>query len=353
LGGSGAEDGVIALAQIEGLWQDETSLTVLGAVGFLVTISLLLEVLRRLLLKRTGQRTRGAPTNFSELAIRLLAGTQPLFILVLAFAITVQFLDLPLSGRIVRATVLLALLVQLGLWGNATISFWLARYSMRHSRPEDAGTITTMYALGIVGRIVLWAVLVLFALANFGVNVTALIAGLGIGGVAVALALQNILGDLFGALSIALDKPFIVGDLIEVDTFIGRVEHIGLKTTRLRSVTGEQIVIANSDLLRSRIRNYRHMRERRETIRIRVPSDIARETLGGLAESLRAGAEGVDGVKADYATLREISDGSVEYELAYHVPSADPREASLARERVHLAVLDHLTARGITPRALR
>jgi small-conductance mechanosensitive channel len=344
---------VNGLTQIEDLFRDETSIAVLAAVASLVVTSLVLEVLRRLLLKRAAQRTGRAPTDFSELAIRLLAGTQPLFILVLALAITAQFLNVALSPRTVRATVALALLIQLGLWGMASISFWLARYALRHSRPEDAGTITTMYALGIVGRITLWVVLFLFALANFGVNVTALVAGLGIGGVAVALALQNILSDLFGALSIALDKPFIVGDLIEVDTFVGRVEHIGLKTTRLRSVTGEQIVIANSDLLRSRIRNYRHMRERRETIRIRVPADIARETLGGLAESLRAGAERVDGVKADYATLREISDGSVEYELTYHVPGADPREASLARERVHLAVLDHLTAHGITPKALR
>jgi small-conductance mechanosensitive channel len=199
-GGSGAENRVTALLQLEALFQDETSAAVLAVVSFLVVTSLALEVLRRLLLRRAALRTGRAPTDFSELAIRLLAGTRPLFILVLAFAITAQFLDVALSRRTVRGTVLLAILIQIGLWGSATISFWLARYALRHSRPEDAGTITTMYALGIVGRIVLWVVLFLFALANFGVNVTALGAGLGIGGVAVALPLQNIHRHLLGAL---------------------------------------------------------------------------------------------------------------------------------------------------------
>jgi len=100
-------------------------------------------------------------------------------------------------------------------------------------------------------------------LSNLGIDVTALVAGLGVGGIAIALAAQNILGDLFSSLSIVIDKPFVVGDFIEVDTFIGTVEHVGLKTTRIRSNTGEQIVISNGDLLKTRIRNYKRMEERR------------------------------------------------------------------------------------------
>ncbi len=116
---------------------------------------------------------------------------------------------------------------------------------------------------GLVARIVMWSVILLLILDNLGVNITSLIAGLGIGGVAVALALQNILGDLFASLSIVLDKPFVIGDFVVVDSLSGTIEHIGLKTTRIRSLSGEQIIFSNNDLLKSRIRNYKRMSERR------------------------------------------------------------------------------------------
>src|SRR3984957_2847632 len=117
--------------------------------------------------------------------------------------------------------------------------------------------------ISFVARILIWSLLILVALDNLGVNITALLAGLGVGGVAVALALQNVLGDLFASLSIALDKPFVVGDRLMVDAFAGVVEHIGIKTTRLRSDSGEQIILSNADILKSRVRNYGRMAEQR------------------------------------------------------------------------------------------
>ena len=116
----------------------------------------------------------------------------------------------------------------------------------------------------------LWTIAFLLVLDNLGVDVTALIAGLGVGGIAVALAAQNILGDLFASLSIVLDKPFVLGDFIIVGDFMGTVEHIGLKTTRVRSLSGEQLVFPNHDLLTSRIRNYKRMQERRVVFSIGV-----------------------------------------------------------------------------------
>ncbi|MDP4622714.1 MAG: mechanosensitive ion channel family protein, partial [Hydrogenophaga sp.] len=122
---------------------------------------------------------------------------------------------------------------------------------------EQGGSIMTRGLLSFLGKLLLWVVVVLLALDNLGLNITALVASLGIGGVAVALAVQNILGDLFASLSIAIDKPFVIGDFVMVDNLMGTVEHVGLKTTRLRSLDGEQIVFANNDLLQSRVRNYK------------------------------------------------------------------------------------------------
>ena len=123
----------------------------------------------------------------------------------------------------------------------------------------DRRAATTLSALGFVVKLVLWAIIVLLALDNLGVNISALVAGLGIGGVAVALATQNILGDLFASLSILVDKPFVLGDFIIVDDKLGSVEKIGLKTTRVRSLWGEQVVFSNNDLLKSRLRNMGRM----------------------------------------------------------------------------------------------
>ncbi len=130
--------------------------------------------------------------------------------------------------------------------------------------------MTTLQGLSYLARVILWSAVLLLMLDNLGYNVTTLLAGLGIGGVAVALALQNVLGDLFASLSIALDKPFVTGDFIIVDDKMGTVEHVGLKTTRVTSLSGEQLVFSNSDLLSSRIRNYKRMQERRVAFSIGV-----------------------------------------------------------------------------------
>ncbi len=131
-----------------------------------------------------------------------------------------------------------------------------------------------------IAHVLIWSVLILVALSNLGVNITALLAGLGVGGVAVALALQNILGDLFASLSIALDKPFVVGDRLVIDSYIGKVEHIGIKSTRLRSDSGEQIILSNADILKSRVRNFGRAPEQRVLTTLRVsyetPSDKLR-----------------------------------------------------------------------------
>jgi small-conductance mechanosensitive channel len=143
--------------------------------------------------------------------------------------------------------------------GNRLITFWLARYAARRG-PVDRTTLT---ALGYGLRALLWFVVILTGLDIAGFQWKTLLAGLGIGGIAVALALQNVLGDLFGAVSIVLDKPFVEGDSIAVDDLEGTVEHIGLKTTRVRSVNGEQLVFSNADLLKSRLHNFSRRKGRR------------------------------------------------------------------------------------------
>lgn len=178
------------------------------------------------------------------------------------------FVAMPEHRRLVVSRVAIAaLILQLGAWGDTGLRGWRSQLlGMPGAGARKASSTILFFML----RLVVWAVAFLMMLDNFGFNTTTLVASLGVGGIAVALATQNILGDLFASLSIMLDKPFEVGDFIIVGDALGEVEYIGLKTTRLRGLGGEQIVFSNGELLRSRIRNHKRMLSRRVAFILRV-----------------------------------------------------------------------------------
>jgi small-conductance mechanosensitive channel len=165
----------------------------------------------------------------------------------------------PRVHDLLRAAAIVVAVLQGARSGTRLVSWWLEHYSQRHGDLDR----TTLTALGIAAKVVVWVTLLLIGAENLGFETKGLLTGLGIGGIALALALQNIFADLFAALSIVLDKPFIVGDTIGVDDFEGAVEHIGLKSTRVTSINGEQVVFANTDLLKSRVRNLSRRQGRR------------------------------------------------------------------------------------------
>ncbi|HEY8311708.1 MAG TPA: mechanosensitive ion channel domain-containing protein, partial [Gemmatimonadaceae bacterium] len=195
----------------------------------------------------------------SPLAKQLFKRTGPLFIIFLAAWLVPQFVDFPAhyETRIDKAfeyVAIIAAFLQLGIWANVLVTYWSHSYMGRHG--PDRADATTIQAIALVLKTALWLILAVLTIEEgFNQNVFGLVATLGVGGIAIAFALQNILGDLFAAMSIVTDKPFVIGDAIAVDNFSGKVEHIGLKSTRVRSDSGEQIVFGNSDLLKGRIRN--------------------------------------------------------------------------------------------------
>jgi small-conductance mechanosensitive channel len=190
----------------------------------------------------------------SALAIKILRGSFFLFLALISSYVP-KLLGLPTyTQRPANIATILALFMQGVIWANIIISYYQQRQIRLHA--VDGSSITTFRALGVVARLTVWIVLGLAALSAAGIQIRPLLTGLGIGGLAVALAVQNILGDLFAAIAIVVDKPFVVGDAISVENYRGKVEHIGLKTTRVRSESGEQIIFSNGELLKSKIRNY-------------------------------------------------------------------------------------------------
>ena len=190
----------------------------------------------------------------NSLAVKLLRGSLFL-ILGLIATLVPRLLNLSQSSEdLANVATILALFMQGVVWTNIIITHYIQRSVQLHV--TDGSSITTFKALGALARLTIWIALGLVALSNLGIQIRPLLTGLGIGGLAIALAVQNILGDLFAAISIVVDKPFVVGDSISVENYRGKVEHIGLKTTRIRSESGEQIIFSNGELLKGKIRNY-------------------------------------------------------------------------------------------------
>ncbi len=307
-----------------------------------------LSALHRFVRWRLRLRAEGSPAPFYDYAYALVQRTRWFFLLFVALLIASLLTDVPavLARGLAFASVL-ALLAQIGLWGNAAIARWIERYR-RRKLDTDAGAVTSINAVGWIARAGLWAVIGLLMLDHFGQDVTALITGLGIGGVAVALAVQNILGDLFASLSIVLDKPFVVGETLAVDTFVGTVEHVGLKTTRVRSISGEQVIFSNSDLLKSRIRNYKRMSERRVLFTLDLTYDTPPEKMAAAPEMLRAIIEAEDGVRFDRSHFRALAAYALQIETVYFVLTPDYLPYMDVQHRINLEILRRFHAAGLS-----
>ena len=308
---------------------------------------LFLLLVRRLVVRRLVRLAGRTQTDLDDFAVEILQRTRRVLILVPVVYFACISLDLPAKvDAALRSAAVLAVLLQITLWALTGINFWVGR-TRRRRLEVDAASATLIGALGFIGKVVLWTVLLLVALDNLGVDVTALVAGLGIGGVAVALALQNILGDLFASLSIVLDKPFVIGDTIQVDDFVGTVESIGLKTTHLRSVSGEQLVFSNSDLVRSRIRNHKRMGDRRVVLQLTVDPGTPADKLERLPGLLREIVEAQPSVRVDRAHLARLSDRGPQLELVYFVLSTDYNLHMDLQQAILLALLRRFEEEGV------
>ncbi|HEX7115758.1 MAG TPA: mechanosensitive ion channel domain-containing protein, partial [Steroidobacter sp.] len=238
-----------------------TAWLIAGSV-FVVTLGACLLVRR--IIRAYHKRFRSTEaTELLEIPVQVLSRTTLLFFIVFAVYLGAQALVMgPRVAGVLASALKIALFWQAGLWAVEASKIWLERKRER-SLATDRATAGSLGIIGFIVTVAVWSLVVLLTLDNLGIDITALVAGLGIGGIAVALAVQNILGDLFASLSITLDRPFVVGDFLIVDDFLGSVESIGIKSTRLRSLSGEQIIMPNANLLGSRVRNYGRMYERR------------------------------------------------------------------------------------------
>ena len=260
----------------------------LAACAVVLLLFLALLSLKRILAAQLYKRARRTATYWDDILAMTAASTSTVSLLVFSFLSGLYILDLPDEVNAVNAHLAaVVFLFQCGLWLSKAISGWLAIKASPEPANGTRHETMNMHIIGFITRIVIWTIVLLLILDNLGINITALIASLGIGGVAVALAVQNILGDLFASLSIAINKPFEVGDSIVINDLNGTVKYVGLKTTRLTSISGEELVISNADLLKSRIHNFKKMQERRMVFTIGVTFDTSSEKLRRISEIIQ------------------------------------------------------------------
>jgi len=317
------------------------------AVAVFLAVFLGLAIGKRIVARQLGKLAVKSKTDIDDFIVDLLKvrTKRPLLML---FALYAGSLALTLPAQVERVILMIALTaltLQVGLWGNGIVNYIISKRAAREDGEES--NLEAYSVISLMVKTVLWSVIVLVALHNMGIKVTALVAGLGVGGIAVALALQNILGDLFASLSIVFDRPFVVGDFIVVDDLMGNVEHVGLKTTRVRSLSGEQLVFSNTDLLSARVKNYGRMEERRILFGLGVTYQTPVDKLQSIPTMIKEIVELQELVRFDRAHFKNYGDFSLNFEVVYYVLKRDYAVYMDIQQAINLALYTKFEEEGI------
>ena len=317
----------------------------LTALGVAIAILIGLRLVEQVLIVRIQRLAKKTDTVIDDVVIGALRKTKLIYLFIVSVYLGSLALTLPEAIRTIDWRVLMvATWLQVGIWVSTGIQIWLEHY---RASEEDGANRTTMNALSFLVRVVLWATVLLLILDNLGVDITALVTGLGIGGIAIALAVQNVLSDLFASLSIVLDKPFVNGDFIVVGDMAGSVEHVGIKTTRIRSISGEQLVFSNNDLLTSRIRNFGRMNQRRVVFSLGVTYQTPADKLERIPGLIREVVEGQQHVRFDRSHFASYGDSALNFETVYYVESSDYAQHMDILQAVNLAIFRRFESEGI------
>lgn len=316
------------------------------ALGIFLVSIVVIRLLKVIFIRSVKRWTERTTNTLDDLLVQTVTrfGIPALNFVALYFAIY----SLTLSPKIHRvlevatASVVAFFLIRLV---ASVIRYFLEGYVRKQEHGEDK--VNQVQGIILIITIVIWILGLLFLFSNLGYDVTAIIAGLGVGGIAVALAAQNIISDLFNYLVIFFDKPFEVGDFIIVDEKLGTIDYIGIKTTRVRSLSGEQLVFSNSDLTNSRIHNYKRMQRRRIVFTFRVTYQTNIDHVREIPEIVRNAINNQDRVAFDRAHLRSFDESCMTYEAVYMVESADYNVYMDIQQAINLEILEAFTSRGI------
>jgi small-conductance mechanosensitive channel len=305
------------------------------AVGIFILLVIIFKGMQWVALRSVERVTRKTKTEWDDAVVTIIKTIKPPFYWYVAFYIALRYLNIEgLAQRVVSFILVAWLVYQVIVALRILIDFYVQQ---RLSKTDKGAQAATHVIHSLVG-VALWIVGLLFLLQNFGVNVTSLIAGLGIGGIAIALAAQNVLADLFSSLAIFFDKPFVPGDFVEVGDNKGTVQKIGIKTTRVKALDGEEIVVPNTEMTGAVLKNIGRMKERRVVFMLGVVYETPTEKMRRVPGLVKDVITREEKVKFGRVHFKEFADFSLNFEVIYHVKDKDYAVYMDINERIMIGI---------------
>lgn len=336
-----------SIEDIRTFLNENLSFAWLAIVGVSTVLAITVKVIVRVVAARLRRLAEQTESKWDDAGVAILDGLKAWVLFVWFF----YGLSKPLEQsdslrRLLLVVAVVTTFLQIAKWGLLAIKTWrnIVLEPKIRQDPSSAAALGLSYS---VLQAVFIVVLVLIGLSNLGVDITALIAGLGVGGIAVALAAQNVLGDLLASLSIVLDKPFVIGDFIVAGNEKGEVEHIGIKTTRLRSLSGEQLILSNKDLLESRIQNFKRMWRRRVVLSFGVTYSTPLEKLKQIPDWVKAYVTSKKELEFDRCHFNNYGASSLDFELVFFVTDADYNKFMDLKQQILLEVFKRFADEGV------
>jgi len=314
----------------------------LGAFAAFLVVFKVFQVIILARLKKLSERTE---TDVDDTLIAIVKSLKPPFYSFLAFYAATFFLVLgDILKKAVDIVLIFWIVVQVIVAAQILIDYIVRK---RMGEEEDAAAENAVNILGKLSKAVLWIIGLLFIFSNLGFDVTSLVAGLGIGGIAIALALQNILSELFSSFAIYFDKPFAPGDFIIVGDKMGVIDKIGIKTTRMRALQGEEIVISNKELTSAKIQNFKKMKERRASFSFGVTYETPVEKVKKISGVVKEIIEGEDGARFDRAHFSKFDDSALNFDVVFYVESGDYANYMDIQQDINLKIMEEFEKMGV------
>jgi small-conductance mechanosensitive channel len=332
-------------------WFNNTAYDYLWAAVIFIGLLVILKLFQVFVLSRLRRLAEKTKTEFDDILIDIFRKIKPPFYLLVALYFGIKSIVLPdIANTIINISFIVVLVYEVIRALERLLDYFMGKYVHRlEEKGEESRetSLSMLRTLKLLVRIALWLIGLIMVLANLGVDITSLVASLGIGGIAVALAIQNILSDVFSSFSIYLDKPFVVGDFIQAGNDMGTVEKIGIKTTRLRTPQGEELIISNKELTSARVQNFRRMERRRHSFNIGVIYGTPTEKLKNIPGICQEMVGSVETTEFDRCNFVSFGDSSLNFELVFYVNSTDYAEFLNVVEKVNLAIYKKFEEQGI------
>lgn len=328
------------------IFLNNTLASYLRAILVILTVYILINFFDRILLNRISRLFEKYSSSFAELFEEITEKrVYPLIYFLTFYIIFAQLRTIALLDNIIRIILIILTVIFTVLVLQDVLTYIIKKYWDKKQKSEEQQKLLSITLIAV--RIIIWSIALLFILDNLNIQITGLITGLGIGGIAVAFAAQNILNDLFNYFTIFFDKPFDIGDFVIVGNYKGSIEHIGVKTTRIRSLSGEQLIISNTDLVNSRVNNYKRMERRRINFSFGVTYDTSLEKLKQIPEIIENIIKEVEGTEFDRAHFSEYAEFSLLFQVVYYVTDSDYKVYMDIQQKINYRLYEELEKLGV------